>query len=100
VLWVFVMEGTLIGLAGTLLGLIFGSLIAVNLGAMVALIESLLGISFVAPDVYFISELPSRLEFTDVWRICVVAFLLAVVATIYPALRGAWTNPATALRHE
>jgi lipoprotein-releasing system permease protein len=100
ILWIFVAEGTLIGLVGTLSGLLFGLLVAANLGTLVTAVEALLNIQFVAPDVYFISELPSRIELQDVWRICVVAFVLAVVATIYPALRGAWTNPAQALRHE
>jgi lipoprotein-releasing system permease protein len=100
ILWIFVAEGTLIGLVGTIAGLLFGVLVASNLGAIVGVVESVLQIRFVAPDVYFISELPSKPEFDDIWRICVVAFVLAVVATIYPALRGAWTNPAQALRHE
>jgi lipoprotein-releasing system permease protein len=100
VLWIFVAEGTLIGLAGTFMGLIVGVLVASNLGAIVGLVESVMQTKFVAPDVYFISELPSRLEFDDIWRICVVAFVLTVLATIYPALRGAWTNPAQALRHD
>ena len=100
VLWIFVAEGTLIGLVGTVAGLLIGVLVASNLGAIVGLLESAMQIQFVAPDVYFISELPSRIEFDDIWRICIVAFVLAVVATIYPALRGAWTNPAQALRHD
>jgi lipoprotein-releasing system permease protein len=99
-LWVFVAEGTLIGLLGTIFGVAVGLLVAINLGSIVAWIESVLQISFVAPDVYFISELPSQVQWDDVARISVVAFVLAVIATIYPALRGAATNPATALRHE
>jgi lipoprotein-releasing system permease protein len=100
ILWVFVAEGTLIGIVGTVAGLLFGLLVATNLTSIVAVIESLSGIRFVAPDVYFISELPSRVDYSDVWRVCIVALLLAIVATIYPALRGAWTDPARALRHE
>jgi lipoprotein-releasing system permease protein len=100
ILRIFIIEGTLIGFVGTVIGLIVGVVIAINLGSIVSVIESILQIRFVAPDVYFISELPSRVEYSDVWRICAVAFMLAVLATIYPALRGAWTNPARALRHE
>ena len=100
ILWIFVLQGTFIGLAGTLVGLAFGLLVALNLQPIVGLLEAVLNIRFVAPDVYFISELPSRPEFADIWKICAVAFLLSVLATVYPALRAAWTNPATALRHE
>jgi len=100
ILWVFLSEGTLIGAAGTVLGLLAGVTIAVNIGAIVALVERLLGVRFVAPDVYFISELPSRLEWGDVIQVCLVTFLLAALATVYPALRAASTNPAEALRHE
>jgi lipoprotein-releasing system permease protein len=100
ILWIFVLQGTLIGLVGTLAGLAFGMLVALNLAPIVGALEALLQVQFVAPDVYFISELPSRPEFDDIWRICAVAFVLSVLATVYPALRAAWTNPATALRHE
>jgi lipoprotein-releasing system permease protein len=100
VLWIFVAEGMLIGAVGTGLGVLFGVLIGFNIGAMVSWLESLLQISFVAPEVYFISELPSQVKFDDVSRIAVVAFVLAIAATIYPALRAAGTNPANALRHD
>jgi lipoprotein-releasing system permease protein len=100
ILWIFLSEGTLIGAAGTLLGLLVGVVVALNIGSLVALVERALGLRFVAPDVYFISELPSRLELSDVVQVCVVTFLLAALATIYPALRAAATNPAEALRHE
>jgi lipoprotein-releasing system permease protein len=100
VLLIFVTEGTLIGLVGTCLGLLIGLLVAINLGTLVGLVESLFNISFVAPDVYFISELPSDVQTEDVLRICGLAFLLAVLATVYPALRAAATNPARSLRHE
>jgi lipoprotein-releasing system permease protein len=100
ILLMFVGQGTFIGLFGTLLGLAFGLLIALNLGPIVTVIESLFDMRFVAPDVYFISELPSQVRVGDLVRICLVAFALAIVATVYPALRAAATNPAEALRHE
>jgi lipoprotein-releasing system permease protein len=100
ILLIFVAEGTLIGLAGTCIGLLLGLLVAINLGALVGVVERLFSISFVAPDVYFISELPSEVQVDDVVRICGLAFLLAVLATVYPALRAAATNPARSLRHE
>lgn len=100
ILLIFVTEGTLIGLVGTCLGLLLGLLLAINLGLIVGFIETLLGVHFVAPDIYFISELPSKVQADDVVRICAVAFTLTVLATVYPALRAAGTNPARALRHE
>ncbi|MEE8307407.1 MAG: lipoprotein-releasing ABC transporter permease subunit [Gammaproteobacteria bacterium] len=100
VLLIFIAEGTLIGLVGTFVGLVLGLVIALNLGSIVGLVEMLLDIRFVSPDVYFISELPSDVQVDDVLRITAVAFLLAVIATIYPALRAASTNPAQMLRHE
>jgi lipoprotein-releasing system permease protein len=100
ILLIFITEGTLIGLVGTCLGLLLGLLLAINLGSIVGFIEILLGVHFVAPDVYFISELPSEVQADDVVRICAVAFILTVLATVYPALRAAGTNPARALRHE
>lgn len=100
VLWVFVSQGTCIGAVGTLLGAAAGVGLALNISELAGLLERLLGISFVAPDVYFIGELPSRLVWADVARVCAVAFALAVLATVYPALRGAATRPAEALRHD
>ncbi len=100
ILGVFVTEGVLIGAVGTLLGVAAGWLLALNIGAIVSALESLLQIRFVSPDVYFISELPSRVETGDVRLVGGIAFLLVVAATVYPALRGAATNPASALRHE
>lgn len=100
ILLIFMAEGTLIGLSGATLGLLAGVLISWNIGSLVTLLEGLLHIRFVAPDVYFISELPSRVQWQDVARVTGMAFVLAVLATIYPALRGAATNPAHQLRHE
>jgi len=100
VLRVFVTEGVLIGLVGSGAGIAAGVVLALNLATVVGWIEALFKIQFLAADVYFISELPSKLEAADVYSVGAVAFMLVVVATIYPALRAAATNPARALRHE
>ncbi len=100
VLKIFVTEGVLIGLFGTAIGVIAGVVLAVNIGTVVSWVEWATRIQFVAPDVYFISQLPSQLEWFDVYVVSGVAFLLVVGATIYPALRAAATHPARALRHE
>jgi lipoprotein-releasing system permease protein len=100
VLLTFAIQGVLIGLAGTLLGALLGTLLADNLQSLVALLERLLGTQFLDARVYYMSDLPAYVEGIDVFKVCAVAFLLCVVATIYPAWRAARTAPAEALRHE
>lgn len=100
VMWIFMVQGTIIGFVGTLLGLVGGVSLALNVETIVPAIESLFGVQFLPPDVYYISKLPSKLEVDDVVVICIVSFLLSIVATLYPAWRGAATEPAEALRYE
>jgi lipoprotein-releasing system permease protein len=100
VLVMFAIQGVLIGLAGTLLGAALGTLLADNLQALVGGLEHLLGTQFLDARVYYMSELPAYVEWGDVFKVCGVAFLLCVLATIYPAWRAARTAPAEALRHE
>jgi lipoprotein-releasing system permease protein len=100
VLVIFAIQGVLIGLGGTVLGALLGTLLADNLQALVAGLERVLGTQFLDARVYYMSDLPAFVERADVLRVCVVAFLLCVVATIYPAWRAARTAPAEALRHE
>lgn len=100
ILGIFVTQGTIIGLVGTLAGLLAGVLIAANLESIVGFLESTFGIKFLAADVYFISDLPADVRVSDLVRICTIAFVLALLATVYPAWRGARTLPAEALRYE
>jgi lipoprotein-releasing system permease protein len=100
VLVMFAIQGVLIGLAGTLLGAALGTLLADNLQSLVGALEHLLGTQFLDARVYYMSELPAYVEWDDVFKVCGVAFLLCVLATIYPAWRAARTAPAEALRHE
>ena len=97
---VFVVQGSVIGVIGTLLGVAGGVALALNVETIVPLIEQLLGIRFLSPDVYLISELPSELHTEDVSRITVAALVLSLLATLYPAWRAAKTQPAEALRYE
>src|SRR6056297_470535 len=97
---VFVIQGALIGIAGTLAGLLLGALLALNIEQLVHWLEAALGTTFLAADVYFISDLPAELRLGDVLRICGTALVLAVLSTIYPAWRAARSQPAEALRHE
>ncbi|MGH7483411.1 MAG: lipoprotein-releasing ABC transporter permease subunit, partial [Longimicrobiales bacterium] len=100
VMTIFIIQGTLIGLFGTLLGIAGGVTLALNVETLVPLIENLLGMQFLPADVYYISDLPSDLHLDDVVTIAVIAFVLTVVATLYPAWRAARTQPAEALRYE
>ena len=100
VLLTFAIQGVLIGLAGTVLGAALGTLVADNLQSLVGALERLLGTQFLDARVYYMSDLPAYVESADVLRVCAVAFVLCVLATIYPAWRAARTAPAEALRHE
>jgi lipoprotein-releasing system permease protein len=97
---IFMIQGTLIGVAGTVLGLAGGIALALNVETVVPFIESLLGIKFLAKDVYYITDLPSELQLPDVVVTAVVSFVLTMLATIYPSWRAAKVNPAEALRYE
>lgn len=100
IMGVFMVQGAVIGVVGTVLGVAGGVALALNVETIVPAIESLLGIAFLAPDIYWLSDLPSQLRVTDVVRIALVALVLSLLATVYPAWRGARTEPAEALRHE
>ena len=100
IMTIFIVQGSVIGIVGTLLGGIAGVLLALNVETIVPIIEHLFHVEFLSADVYYISELPSDLEWSDVIRICGVSLVLSLVATLYPAWRAARTQPAEALRYE
>lgn len=100
VMGIFIVLGTVIGLFGTLIGGIGGILLAVNVETVVPFIERMFGVHFLSADVYYISELPSKLIWRDVYRITGVAFLLSVIATLYPAWQASRIKPAEELRYE
>jgi lipoprotein-releasing system permease protein len=100
VVGVFLTQGLVIGTIGTLLGTLLGVVVALNVGVIVPVLERAFGFHVMDPSVYYITELPSEVRPAQVAAIAAVAFLLTVVATIYPALRGAATEPAEALRYE
>jgi len=97
---VFIVQGALIGFIGLGLGIAGGVALALNVDVVVPFIERLLGTQFLAKEVYYISNLPSELQWGDVTTITGVAFMLALVATLYPSWRAARVNPAAALRYE
>jgi lipoprotein-releasing system permease protein len=97
---IFMIQGGLVGLIGTGLGVALGVLVALNIDVIVPAIEHLLGVNFLPKDLYFISALPSDLRWADVWQISSMAVVLAFAATIYPSWRAACVKPAEALRYE
>ncbi|MEX0873194.1 MAG: lipoprotein-releasing ABC transporter permease subunit, partial [Aquisalimonadaceae bacterium] len=100
ILRIFVIQGAIIGVFGTLLGTVGGVLLALNVETIVPAIEAMLGQQFLAADVYYISDLPSDMRWGDVFRISGVALVLSLLATLYPAWRASRTEPAEALRYE
>lgn len=100
ILRIFVTQGSVIGIVGTLSGLLLGVTLTLNLESIVSSVELLFGIKLLAADVYFISDLPADLQWMDVAIVCSIALILALVATLYPAWRGARTSPAEALRYD
>ena len=97
---IFMVQGALIGFIGLGLGIAGGVALAQNVDVVVPFIERLLGTQFMSKEVYYISNLPSELQWKDVTTITGVSFVLSLVATIYPSWRASRVNPAEALRYE
>lgn len=100
ILAIFIFQGALVGVIGTLLGVAGGVALALNIDVVVPAIERLFHVQFLDKSVYYISELPSDLQSNDVMIIASTAFFFALAATIYPAWKAARVNPAAALRYE
>ena len=97
---IFVVQGALIGVIGTMIGAVFGVIVALNIDVIIPFIEGLFHIQFLAKDVYQISEVPSDLIWSDVITIVIVSIILSLLATLYPSWRASKINPAEALRYE
>jgi len=100
VLSIFVTQGVAIGVIGTLCGVLLGVLISYNLESLIHGLEALLGLRFLDKKVYFITDLPALVEWSDVLQISLTAFGLCCLSTLYPSWRAARTQPAQSLRHE
>ncbi len=100
VMRIFMVQGTLIGAIGVGCGIVLGIISALNVASIIAFIENLFHVKFMPQDVYQIADLPSQLQAGDVVLTAVVAFVLSVLATLYPSYRAAQVNPAEALRYE
>lgn len=97
---IFLLEGLLIGIGGTILGMIGGILLALNVQRISAAIEDLLGIQFLPPDVYYITEVPSKVSVSDVLWIAVLALGLSLLSALYPAWKASRLDPVEVLRYE
>jgi len=97
---IFMVQGALIGIIGTFVGLVLGVLVGFNVDTVVPFVENLLGFKFLAKDIYYISDLPSDVQLGDVTTIGIVSLVLSFIATLYPSWRASRTNPAEALRYE
>ena len=100
VMQVFMVQGSLIGIIGTVLGVVGGILLTINLERILALIESTFNVTLLPADVYYITGLPYDLQSSDVTIIAIIALTMSFLATLYPAWRAARTDPAEALRYE
>jgi lipoprotein-releasing system permease protein len=100
VMGIFMVQGVIVGTFGILLGVIGGVLLALNIPAIVKWIEHTFHVEFLSADIYYISEVPSDLHWSDVGWVAAIAWLFCLIATLYPARRAARTQPAAALRYE
>ncbi|TMH91461.1 MAG: lipoprotein-releasing ABC transporter permease subunit [Betaproteobacteria bacterium] len=97
---IFIVQGALIGVIGTLIGVAGGIALALNIDVVVPFLERLLNVQFLSREVYYITDLPSDLQTSDVVAIALVSLTLSLLATLYPSWRAARVNPAEALRYE
>lgn len=97
---IFLVQGSLIGILGTALGVGFGTLVAYNIDIIVPFIERLMGIQFLPQQIYFISELPSNPQLADIAVIGITSLVLSLLATLYPSWRASSLQPAEVLRHD
>ncbi len=100
VMRIFIVQGVVIGVVGTLLGIVGGVSLALNLEQIVPAVERFFEVQLFPEDVYYINALPSDMHWSDVAQISAVAFILTLLATLYPAWRASRTQPAEALRYE
>lgn len=100
IMGIFMVQGAMVGVIGTLSGLLLGLLVAFNIDVIVPALERLLNASFLPKDIYLISRMPSEPQYSDIMPIVVISLILAFLATIYPSWRASRVNPAEALRYE
>ncbi|MCW8444634.1 lipoprotein-releasing ABC transporter permease subunit [Fluoribacter gormanii] len=100
ILWTFIVQGMMVGIVGTLFGLIGGLLLANNATTIVNHLQTWFHFKVLSSSIYFVDYLPSKILFSDLWKVCVMALLMSFFATIYPAWRASKTVIAEALHYE
>lgn len=100
ILKIFMIQGIVIGVIGTALGIIAGVLLSNHVTELVNGLQALFHVQLLSSDVYYVNYLPSQLQWPDVWHVCLISLGLSLLATIYPAFKAAGTQPAEALRYE
>jgi lipoprotein-releasing system permease protein len=100
ILWIFVVQGMMVGLVGTVLGLIGGLILATNATEIVNALQSFFQVKVLSSSIYFVDYLPSKILMKDIWQVCAVALFMSFIATIYPAWRASKTVIAEALHYE
>ena len=100
IMYIFIAQGSLIGIIGTFFGVLFGVLISINIDVIIPFIENLFNTQFLSKDIYYISKVPSKLLASDIYVIGLMGLFLSFIATIYPSYKASKINPAEALKHE
>jgi lipoprotein-releasing system permease protein len=100
IMGIFMVQGAMVGVIGTLSGLLLGLGIAFNIDVIVPGLEQLFNASFLPKEIYLISRMPSEPQYADIMPIAVISLVLSFLATIYPSWRASRVNPAEALRYE
>ena len=100
VMTVFIVQGTLVGVVGTVLGIAFGVPLAILIPSILSFLEQVFGFYLFNPSAYFISDLPSELRWSDVGLVGALSFILSLLATLYPAYKASRIIPAEVLNHE
>ena len=100
ILWIFIVQGMMVGCVGTLLGLLGGVVLASNATTIVNSLQSLFNTHLLSSNIYFVDYLPSKIMWSDLWLVCLMALLMSFIATIYPAWRASKTVIAEALHYE
>lgn len=100
ILWIFIVQGMMVGIVGTLIGLVGGLILASNATRIVSWLQSVFHTQLFSSNVYFVDYLPSKIMISDLWQICAAALIMSFIATIYPAWRASKTVIAEALHYE